>query len=153
MRIGYIGIGEAPKIKEIEPDEQGSYLHAMQKLVGGHIEFFECLYGTHPALIVNDEGLYTSEPNRAVYANARMEAEGFLDAMTYSHPIVEGELYTILYGPILAVPIDWDEEGNEVHRDITDAEFATLERDFSDPDSGISAMFEVLFSRFTRQSA
>ena len=73
--------------------------------------------------------------------------------MTYSHPVAEGELYTILYGPILAVPLDWDEEGNEVHRDITDEEFATLERDFSDPSSGISAMFEVLFSRFTRQSA
>ena len=144
MKIGYIDVGEEPKRIDIEPDEAGSYLHSMQKLVGGLIEYFEPMYGTKPSLVVNEEGIFKCEPNRAVFATKRMEKQGFLDMMTYSHPVKEGELYTILYGPILAVPLEWDEDGNEVYRDITDEEFNRICKDFSDVDSGIRAVIETL---------
>lgn len=153
MKIGYIGVGEGPRIIEIEPDAQGSYLKSMQKLVGGYIEYFEPMYGTTPSLVVNEEGVYACEPNRAVFATKEMEEAGYLDMMTYSHPVKEGELYSILFGPILAVPLEWDEDGNEVHRDISDEEFRKLKIDFADTDSGIRAVIDTMLESRLRRLA
>ena len=144
MKIGYIGVGEKPRIVEVEPDGHGSYLKAFQGLVGGYIEYFEPLYGTSPSLIVNENGIAECMPNRAVFATREMEDAGYIDMVTYTHPVKEGELYTVLFGPILAVPLSWDDEGNEVHRDIADGEFARLCEDFRDAGSGLRAVVGML---------
>ena len=77
MKIGYIGVGEEPRRIDIHPDQNGSYLKEMQKLVGGLIEYFEPLYGTRPSLVVNENGIAECAPNRAIFATKEMEEKGF----------------------------------------------------------------------------
>ena len=148
MKIGYIGVQEPPRIIEVEPDCNGRYLKIFQKLVGGYIEFFEIPYGHCPALIVNEDGICACLPNRAVYANKHMEEAGFSDAFTYSHPVKAGELYSILFGPILAVSFDFDDEGNEIYRDITPEEFSLLESDFKDMTSGLREALKIKLASY-----
>lgn len=52
---------------DIEVDEAGSTLHDLQRLVGGNIEPFDVIFGEGISLYVNEEGLFTCPPNRAVY--------------------------------------------------------------------------------------
>lgn len=56
---------------DIEVDETGSTLHDLQRLVGGNIEPFDVIFGEGISLYVNEEGLFTCPPNRAVYATKR----------------------------------------------------------------------------------
>lgn len=150
MKIGYIGVCGSPKIVEIHPDKDGGYLHSMQALVGGRVEYFTPLYDSAPALIINDESLINGmPPNRAVYATKRMAEAGFCSQLDCSNPVKEGELYTILFGPILAVSNDWDEDGNEILRDITAEEFCRLCRDFEDVGSGLSAVLSIVEAAFS----
>lgn len=58
---------------DIEVDETGSTLHDLQRLVGGNIEPFDVIFGEGISLYVNEEGLFTCPPNRAVYATKGME--------------------------------------------------------------------------------
>lgn len=52
------------------------------------------MYGVD--LWVNDEGLFNgSKPNRAIYATKHMEEVGYLDQLTFGHPVKEGELYSL----------------------------------------------------------
>lgn len=51
---------------DIEVDETGSTLHDLQRLVGGNIEPFDVIFGEGISLYVNEEGLFTCPPNRAV---------------------------------------------------------------------------------------
>ena len=81
---------------DIEVDETGSTLHDLQRLVGGNIEPFDVIFGEGISLYVNEEGLFTCPPNRAVYATKGMEEAGYLSMMDYSSPVKEGELYSIL---------------------------------------------------------
>ena len=80
---------------DIEVDETGSTLHDLQRLVGGNIEPFDVIFGEGISLYVNEEGLFTCPPNRAVYATKGMEEAGYLSMMDYSSPVKEGELYSI----------------------------------------------------------
>ena len=61
---------------DIEVDETGSTLHDLQRLVGGNIESFDVIFGEGTSLYVNEEGLFTCPPNRAVYATKGMEEAG-----------------------------------------------------------------------------
>lgn len=79
---------------DIEVDETGSTLHDLQRLVGGNIEPFDVIFGEGISLYVNEEGLFTCPPNRAVYATKGMEEAGYLSMMDYSSPVKEGELYS-----------------------------------------------------------
>lgn len=63
---------------DIEVDETGSTLHDLQRLVGGNIEPFDVIFGEGISLYVNEEGLFTCPPNRAVYATKGMEEAGYL---------------------------------------------------------------------------
>lgn len=65
---------------DIEVDETGSTLHDLQRLVGGNIEPFDVIFGEGISLYVNEEGLFTCPPNRAVYATKGMEEAGYLSA-------------------------------------------------------------------------
>ena len=73
---------------------------------------------------MNEEGLGNCPPNRAVYATRNMVEEGYLSQMDYTSVVKEGELYTILWGDIVAVGFD-PETGMD--RDLTDAEIAQVE--------------------------
>ena len=68
---------------DIEVDETGSTLHDLQRLVGGNIEPFDVIFGEGISLYVNEEGLFTCPPNRAVYATKGMEEAGYLSMMDY----------------------------------------------------------------------
>lgn len=93
---------------DIEVDETGSTLHDLQRLVGGNIESFDVIFGEGTSLYVNEEGLFTCPPNRAVYATKGMEEAGYLSMMDYSSPVKEGELYSILCGDLVAVGFDFE---------------------------------------------
>lgn len=93
---------------DIEVDETGSTLHDLQRLVGGNIEPFDVIFGEGISLYVNEEGLFTCPPNRAVYATKGMEEAGYLSMMDYSSPVKEGELYSILCGDLVAVGFDFE---------------------------------------------
>lgn len=84
---------------DIEVDEAGSTLHDLQRLVGGNIEPFDVIFGEGISLYVNEEGLFTCPPNRAVYATKGMEEAGYLSMMDYSSPVKEGELDSAVRKP------------------------------------------------------
>lgn len=52
------------------------------------------------SMYVNDEGLYTSRPNRAFFATERMEQEGYLSPVD-SKPVLAGLPTSVLYGNIV----------------------------------------------------
>lgn len=54
-----------------------------------------------------------------------------------------GDPYTILFGPIVAMCYEYDDEGNELVRDITDQEFNQLCEDFKDKDSAFKEIFRL----------
>lgn len=107
---------------DIEVDETGSTLHDLQRLVGGNIESFDVIFGEGTSLYVNEEGLFTCPPNRAVYATKGMEEAGYLSMMDYSSPVKEGELYSILCGDLVAVGFDFETGEN---RDLSADEMPT----------------------------
>lgn len=57
LKVAFIGVGEEPRIVEVEADGDGSHLHGLQALVGGFIEPFTPLYGDEPCLYVNEDGI------------------------------------------------------------------------------------------------
>lgn len=143
LKVGLVPEFERPRLIEIESDGNGSFLHALQELVGGSIEHFEPVWGVQPSLIVNEEGLYRCSPNRAIYATKQMAEDGYLSCIDYDHVVEEGELYTLLFGPIVAMSYDFNEEGLLYARDIADEEFDRLCETFEDPMSGLKAFFAM----------
>lgn len=136
MKVAYIGVGEETRLVDIEPDEEGSYLHGMQALVGGYIEPFDVLYGGRPCLYVNEDGRTEgAEPNRAVYATREMQDAGYLSQLDHGKVIEEGQFYAVLAGPILAV--SYGEDGSP--RDISMEEFEKLADDFDWQADGMEA--------------
>ena len=117
---------EEPRIIEID----GS-LKSMQEIVGGLIEPFDVLFGTTPSLYVNDEGIYKCEPNRVVYATQEMVDQGYLSMMNFKPLKQAGEVYAVLFGTILGVSYDLDEDGEMQIRDITDEEFRAFNNRFN----------------------
>ena len=139
MRAAIIPVGEEPRIIQIE-----NTLEELQKAVGGYIEPFDVLFEGKPCLYVNEEGLFTCKPNRAVYATKAMQKAGYLSQIHGRKIVEEGELYTVLYGNILAVSYDTTEEGEWIERDITDEEFGRLKDTFKDCESGMQEVLKLL---------
>lgn len=146
LKVGFIPMNEKPRIEIIEgtEDEDGyvSYYEGIRNLIGCKlVDSFSPMYDDEPLLWVDDEGVFNSRPNRAVFANEHMADVGYLSQQDHSRVVKKGELYTILFGNIVAVSYDYDEEGDDIARDITDEEFKRLAEDFDDVDSGVfSAM-------------
>lgn len=113
---------------DIEVDEAGSTLHDLQRLVGGNIEPFDVIFGEGISLYVNEEGLFTCPPNRAVYATKGMEEAGYLSMMDYSSPVKEGELYSILCGDLVAVGFARSEDGRVTLKGEAQASRAASEK-------------------------
>lgn len=128
---------------DIEVDEAGSTLHDLQRLVGGNIEPFDVIFGEGISLYVNEEGLFTCPPNRAVYATKGMEEAGYLSMMDYSSPVKEGELYSILCGDLVAVGFDFETGEN---RDLSADEMSRVTDYFTEvskPGSGIEEVIAI----------
>lgn len=123
MRGVLIPTDQEPVAIDIQRDSGGSALHSLQELVGGSIDAFPVIFGDNICLYVNDEGLFTCPPNRAVYATKAMEEAGYISQLDYSHAVREGELYTILCGDLVAVGFD-PKTGED--RDLTDAEVSLV---------------------------
>lgn len=135
-----IPVGEEARFVEID----GS-LESKQKAVGGHIEPFDVVFGSDPCdmveggelfTYVNDEGLYSCMPNRAVYANGRMAEVGYLSQVDYRSVVKEGDLYTILSGDILVVREEFDEDGNGAILDCTEEDIAEVRKAYGPPFTG-----------------
>ena len=68
IRAMLIATGEPPREVTLLPDKNGSTLKPLQALVGGNIEAFDIAFGEGVSLYVNEEGLFTCPPNRAISA-------------------------------------------------------------------------------------
>lgn len=117
-----------PEEIDLALDERGSALGSLQKAVGGCIEPFNILFNGGIDLYINDEGLFTCPPNRAIYATEAMEETGYLSQLDYATPVKEGELYTILHGDIVAVGYDPNTGSS---RDLTDDEMREVTEYFT----------------------
>lgn len=144
MKVAVMEAMEEIRYEDIQPDEEGSYLKELQRLVRGNIEAADVLYGEQPLLWVNECGILEGMmPNRAVYANQRMEDHKYLSMMDMQTPIKKDELYTILYGPIVACSYEVSEEGERVMRDLTPEEMSRLEDDFWNENSGLEEALKI----------
>lgn len=98
-----IPVGSKPF--EVWIDKNNS-LAELQDLVNDNVEVLRVL-GNGVDLWVNDEGLFNgSQPNRAIYATKHMEEVGYLDQLTFGHPVKEGELYSLICGDFVAFGVD-----------------------------------------------
>lgn len=143
MKAMLIPTGGEPVEIDIRADEKGSTLSDLQRLVGGSIEPFDVIFGEGISLYVNEDGLFTCPPNRAVYATKGMEDAGYLSMMDYSTPVREGELYSILCGDLVAVGFDF--ETGEA-RDLTPDEMSRVNSYFTEvskPGSGIEEVIAI----------
>lgn len=111
IHIAVIKPGRDPYLKEVEPEDreglEASYLGAFQREVGGPVEAYSVLWGDEPLIYVNEESsLNGSTPNRAIYANERMEKERYLSQMDYKSVVKRGDLYDVIFGTFVAVSYD-----------------------------------------------
>lgn len=158
MRALLIGIDDVREIDIEQDSETGSCYRSLRNAVGGLIEPFTPLYGPEVTLYVNDNGIAEGcRPNRAVYANRRMVEAGYLSMIggaSYRGAerdgiVREGELYAILYGPIVA--IGYDPMADE-YLPLTDEQAEAVKRDFGEnapmgPYSGPDAIQMLRFAR------
>lgn len=103
IRAMLIATGEPPREVTLLPDNNGSTLKPLQALVGGDIETFDIAFGEKVSLYVNEEGLFTCPPNRAIFATEEMAKAGYLSQLDYSKVVEMGDFYTVLNGDIVAV--------------------------------------------------
>ena len=131
---------------DLKTNSAGSAYAAIRSAVeGGFVEPFNALYGASITLYVNDNGIAEGQqPNRAVYANERMQEMRYLSMMAPASfkAVRKGDLYTVLFGPIVAVGYDPDTGAD---RDLEPEELETVMRDFGDgapmgPGSGLEAL-------------
>ena len=98
-------VGNPTRI-EVRVGEDGTTLADLQRHVGGDIEPFDVIFGEGVSLYVNADGIGTEPPNRAVYATKAMQETGYLSQLDFSRVVQEGELYSVLFGPIVALGFD-----------------------------------------------
>lgn len=135
--------GEPPREVTLLPDKNGSTVKSLQALVGGNIETFDIAFGEEVSLYVNEEGLFTCPPNRAIFATEEMAKAGYLSQLDYSKVVEMGDFYTVLNGDIVAVGFD-PETGES--RSLTNGEIARVEGYFtviSRPGSGAKAVDDI----------
>lgn len=117
-------------------------LNELQQYVGGFVEPLDVL-GNGISLYINEEGIGVLPPNRALYATKEMEEAGYLSQMDFSHVVKEGELYTILFGNIVAVSYD---ENMEL-QDLTQEQIDGLCEQFKETDSGFREALKIVRQR------
>lgn len=144
LDVMVVPIGREPELRTLEPDEEGSFLKALQGCVGGLIEPMGWLFDDEPAGYCNEEGLLGAtflDANRAVYATKAMEDAGFLSQLDGQSPVREGDLFTIVFGDM--VFCGFDPETGE-NRDITSEECERVRERFGGTESIESGAAELL---------
>ena len=145
MKAALISYDDVREV-DLKTNSAGSAYAAIRSAVeGGFVEPFNALYGASITLYVNDNGIAEGQqPNRAVYANERMQEMRYLPMMAPASfkAVRKGDLYTVLFGPIVAVGYDPDTGAD---RDLEPEELETVMRDFGDgapmgPGSGLEAL-------------
>lgn len=121
ITVCLIPVGGQANAVEIPADNT---LAGLQSLVHGYVDVLN-IRNDGIVYWVNDEGLYTEAPNRAIYASKFMEDEGFVSQLNFNHPVKEGELYALLFGNIVATRED--AEGNIV--DMTAQDIEKMQRE------------------------
>ena len=116
-------------------------LRELQQHVGGRIEPLDVL-GDGISLYTNEDTI-GAPPNRALYATKEMEDAGYLSQMDYPHAVKEGELYTILFGDIVAVAYDDDMK----LKDLTHEQVHRLSEQFKDTDSGFIEALKIMHQK------
>lgn len=90
----------------VEPIEVDG-LRDKQRAVGGYIEYFGVFEDRGFTIIINEDGLFTCPPNRAIFGDASLEEAGYLSQFSHEYrPVRDGELYAILCGDFLVVGFD-----------------------------------------------
>ena len=117
MKAMLVPVGGFPREIEVEG------LKDLQKVVGGCIEPCSWVFGDAPAVYCNEEGKFTCEPNRAVYATKAEEGRVKRNGTT----IREGDLLEVLYGDFVCIGFD-GETGED--RDISDGEIERVRERF-----------------------
>lgn len=133
-----IPVGSKPF--EVWIDKNNS-LAELQDLVNGNVEVLRVL-GNGVALWVNDEGLFNgSQPNRAIYATKHMEEVGYLDQLTFGHPVKEGELYSLICGDFVAFGVDEEGKIASLPQETIDK----LKETFADPSTGYKEYIHIKY--------
>lgn len=89
LDVMVVPVDREPELKTLESDENGSFLKALQRCVGGLIEPLSWLFDDAPAGYCNEEGALGAtflDANRAVYADKAMEDAGFLSQLASGPP-------------------------------------------------------------------
>lgn len=133
-----IPVGSKPF--EVWIDKNNS-LAELQDLVNGNVDVLRVL-GNGVDLWVNDEGLINgSQPNRAIYATKHMEEVGYLDQLTFDHPVKEGELYSLICGDFVAFGVDEEGEIASLPQETIDE----LKETFADPSTGFKEYIHIKY--------
>lgn len=136
VRALLIPVHDAPHEVSVSVSDS---LNELQQHVGGLIEPLDVL-GNGVCLYVNEEGIGTLPPNRALYATKEMEEAGFLSQLDFKHVAKEGELYTVLFGNIVAVAYD----ENMDMKDLTQEQIDSLCEQFKDSNSGFREIMNMM---------
>lgn len=116
----------------------------LRRIVGGLFDVFD-VDGSPVGspVYLNDTGVYSCAPNRAVYATGAMVSAGYAPLLS-DGPLAAGELYCVLYGDLVVVGFD---RGAGEDRSLTDGELAQAASYFTDvagPGSGLAAACAVM---------
>ena len=122
MKVVHVKPFEDPKVVEIVPDEDGSYYSELKRLVGGLLEHVD-----------------VSIPNRPLYATKYMHDAGYLDQLTYSRVVEEGELYLVVFGDFVVA--SYDKDG--LLRDMTSEEIQAAFDLVKTGEYSLQAVFEL----------
>ena len=137
-------VGEEPRSVAIYLDNS---LEQMQMAVEGHVENVSVLRNEGIDLWVNGEGLFTEEPNRALFATPEMADAGYIGQFQSDgemRSVKPGELYTVLFGNVMA--IGFDESNGEI-ASLTDEQVDHAIKLLGDKNSGRDAVDTVKVMR------
>lgn len=133
-----ISVGSKPI--EVWIDKNNS-LAELQNFVNGNVDVLSVL-GNGVDLWVNEEGLINgSKPNRAIYATKHMEEVGYLDQLTFGHPVKEGKLYSLICGDFVAFGVDEEGEIASLPQETIDK----LKETFADPSTGYKEYIHIKY--------
>lgn len=79
--------------------------------------------------------------NRAIYATKHMEEVGYLDQLTFDHPVKEGELYSLICGDFVAFGVDEEGEIASLPQETIDE----LKETFADPSTGFKEYIHIKY--------
>lgn len=122
-----IPVGSKPF--EVWIDKNNS-LAELQDLVNGNVDVL--------SILGNGVDLWV---NRAIYATKHMEEVGYLDQLTFGHPVKEGELYSLICGDFVAFGADEEGEIASLPQETIDK----LKETFADPSTGYKEYIHIKY--------